>query len=54
MERKREFEECARSNRGIRKGVSTGYRRCGTTRAQRRNVPTRRTTKEVYGEEVDG
>jgi len=29
-----------------------GYGRCGVTRARRRNVPTKRTTREVYGEEV--
>jgi len=29
-----------------------GYGRCGVTRARRRDVPTKRTTREVYGEEV--
>ena len=52
MGKKREFKECARSNRRIRKRVLTGYGRCSATRAQRRDVPMRRTTKEVYGEEV--
>jgi len=52
MGRKGEFKECARSNRRIRERISTGYGRCGTIRAQRRDVPTKRTTREVYGKEV--
>jgi len=50
--RKEEFEECARSNQRIQERVPTGYGRCGVIRAQRRNVLTKRTTGEVYGEEV--
>jgi len=52
MGKKGEFEECTRSNQRIRERVSMGYGRCGATRAQKRDVPTRRTTREVYGEEV--
>ena len=29
-----------------------GYRRCGTARVQRRNVPMRRTSREVHNKEV--
>jgi len=52
MGKKGEFEECARSNQRIQKRVSTEYGRCSATRAQRRDVPTRRTTREVYSKEV--
>ena len=54
MGKKREFKECARSNRRIRKRVLTGYGRCSATRARRRDVPMRRTTKEVYGKKLYG
>ena len=52
MGRKGEFKECARSNQRIRERISTGYRRCDATRVRRRDVPMKRTTREVYGKEV--
>jgi len=52
MGRKREFKECARSNQRIQERISTGYGRYGMTRARRRDVPMKRTTREVYDKEV--
>jgi len=52
MGRKREFKECARSNQRIQERISTGYGRYDMTRVQRRDVPTKKTTREVYGKEV--
>jgi len=52
MGRKGEFEECVRSNQRIRERILMRYRRCGVTRVRRRNVPTRRTTRKIYGEKV--
>jgi len=52
MGRKGELEECARSNQRIQERVSTGYGRCGIARAQRRNVPMRRTTRKIHGENI--
>jgi len=52
MGRKGEFKERVRSNQRIGERISTGYERCGATRARRRDVPMKRTTREVYGKEV--
>ena len=50
MGRKGEFRERERGGRRIREGISTRHGRCGVTRARRRYVPTKRTTRKVYGE----
>ena len=50
MGRKGEFRERKRGGRRIREGISARYGRCGATIAQRRYVPTKRTAREVHGE----
>jgi len=50
--RKREFRECKRSNRRIQKRISERHRRCSVAKARRRNVPTGRTTREVYNKDA--
>jgi len=52
LEGKREFGKRERGGRRIREGISARYGRCGATRARRRDVPMKRTTREVYGEDV--
>ena len=52
MGRKGEFRERERGGRRIREGISTRHGRCGVTRARRRYVPTKRTTREVYSEDA--
>jgi len=50
--RKREFEECTRSNRRIREGISARYGRCGVTRTRENNVQVWGVTREVHSEDV--
>ena len=50
--RKGEFRERKRSNWRIRERISAGYGGCGMARVWRRNIPTRRTSRKVHGEEV--
>ena len=52
MGRKGEFGECKRGSQRIREGISTRYGRCGVARAQRRYVPTKRTTREVHSKDA--
>jgi len=50
--RKGEFREHKKSDQRIQKEISERHRKCSTTRPQRRNVPTGRTTRKVHGENV--
>ena len=52
MGRKGEFREHKKSDQRIQKEISERHRKCSTTRPQRRNVPTGRTTRKVHGENV--
>jgi len=49
MGRKREFGEHKRSSQRIREGILMRYGRHGAARAQRRDVPMGRTTRNVRG-----
>jgi len=50
--RKGEFRECKRSDQRIQKGISERHGRCSVARAQRRNILTGRTTREVHGKDA--
>ena len=52
MGRKGEFRECKRSNQRIREGILARHGGCGATRARKRYVLMKRTTRKVHGEDA--
>jgi len=52
MGRKGELEEYKRSNRRVRKGIPTRYRRCGETRTQRWDIQKRRIARKIYSKKA--
>jgi len=50
--RKKESQECKRSDQRIREGIPARYERCSETRMQGRNISKGRAAREIYGKEI--